>query len=196
MGFDHADARPCIRASSYTAIPAASAFEANVERRSYSRAGVAIPGSLDGWPHSPRRKPSSSAATIGVWEEVADPWRRCVDGFESAARQRSLAVAAKRLRASHRRPSGPAVDVATLRLGPLVRPKTELVRPWPIRAHWALPTLACQWLLTRRVAQPIVSGAHWEQRPDAVSRRAYRSGKSASASGRLRRLRVQAHTVY
>ena len=57
MGFDHADARPCIRANSYTVVPAASAFEANVERRSYSRAGVAIPGSLDGWPHSRRRRP-------------------------------------------------------------------------------------------------------------------------------------------
>lgn len=45
-----------IRASSYTVSPAASAFEANVERRSYMRAGVVIPAASIAGRHSRRRK--------------------------------------------------------------------------------------------------------------------------------------------
>jgi hypothetical protein len=45
-----------ILASSYTVIPAASAFEAKVERRSYILAGFAIPDDSTAGFHSRRRK--------------------------------------------------------------------------------------------------------------------------------------------
>jgi hypothetical protein len=44
-----------IRASSYTVIPAASEFEAKVERRSYSLAGFSIPDDSTAGFHSRRR---------------------------------------------------------------------------------------------------------------------------------------------
>ncbi|MGH3078957.1 MAG: hypothetical protein ACRDPZ_12340 [Gaiellaceae bacterium] len=48
------------RASSNTVTPAASAFEANVERRSYSRAGRSTPDASIAGDHSRRRKLSTS----------------------------------------------------------------------------------------------------------------------------------------
>ena len=45
-----------IRASSYTVIPRASAFDANVERRSYNLAGFSTPDESTAGFHSRRRK--------------------------------------------------------------------------------------------------------------------------------------------
>jgi len=57
---------PMIRASSYTVTPAASACEANVERRSYRRAGFAIPDDSTAGFHSRRRK---------LWTSKGPPFR-------------------------------------------------------------------------------------------------------------------------
>ena len=117
MGLDHPDARAHDPRELIDRERGRSAFEANVERRSYNRAGFSIPDD------STRRVPLAASkvvnverATLGTGEDEGrvETGDQRVEGNESCGGQRYLTPRSLRLRAAHGQYAPGSVDVPTL----------------------------------------------------------------------------------